>query len=252
MNYLVGDIGNTFIKIALLNKKLSIRKIFVLKNDVFDKKKKREKFLKNIIQKKINKKILFSSVNPEKFLILKNYFKQKSYSVHEIKKFNLKKLIRLNIKNPGQVGSDRIANAIGSFHNYRMNTIVIDFGTATTFDIIKIPGVYDGGVIAPGIEMSLKNLYEKTALLPSINLKNKINNYGKNTVDAINAGFLWGYQGLVNNIIKQIQLKSRKKFKIVLTGGYSKIFKKFINQKTIINKNITIEGIIKVYKFFLK
>ena len=68
MNYLVGDIGNTFIKIALLNKKLSIRKIFVLKNNVFDKKKKREKILKNIIQNKINKKILFSSVTRKNFL----------------------------------------------------------------------------------------------------------------------------------------------------------------------------------------
>ena len=68
----------------------------------------------------------------------------------------------------------------------------------------------------------------------------------------MNAGFLWGYQGLIDNIIKQISSKSKKKYRIVLTGGYSEIFKKFIHQKTIINKNITIEGIIQIYKLFLK
>ena len=76
--------------------------------------------------------------------------------------------------------------------------------------------------------------------------------YGKNTKDALNAGFLWGYQGLINNIIKKITLKFRIKFKIILTGGYAEIFAKFINNKSTIDKHITIKGIMFIYKNLIK
>ena len=84
-----------------------------------------------------------------------------------------------------------------------------------------------------------------------LNLNNKQKNYGKNTVEALNAGFLWGYEGLINNIINKIIIKSKNNYKIILTGGYAKTFKKFITNKTIIDQNITIKGIAKVYKELL-
>ena len=82
--------------------------------------------------------------------------------------------------------------------------IIIDFGTATTFDIISKNGKYNGGVIAPGVKSSIINLNKSTASLPVFELKIKAKSYGKNTKDALNAGFLWGYQGLINNIVKKI------------------------------------------------
>ena len=123
-------------------------------------------------------------------------------------------------------------------------------GTATTFDILK-NRVYDGGVIAPGVDLSIKNLNKSTALLPLLNLNDKQKNYGKNTKEALNAGFLWGYEGLVNNIINKIIIKSKKNYKIILTGGYAKMFKKFIKRKTMIDQNITIRGVAVVYKELL-
>ena len=92
--------------------------------------------------------------------------------VYEIKNFNLKNIMKFNIKKYSQLGSDRIANSIGAYFKFKSNCIIIDFGTATTFDIIKSKGVYDGGVIAPGIKLSIENLYSSTALLPHLNLKN--------------------------------------------------------------------------------
>ena len=124
---------------------------------------------------------------------------------------------------------------------------IIDFGTATTFDIIK-NGVYEGGVIAPGVKSSMKNLSNSTALLPMFKLKKNQKFYGKNTKEALNAGFIWGYEGLINNIIDKINLKSRMKYKIILTGGYANFFKKNIKKKCIVDQNITIKGIAKVYR----
>ena len=143
------------------------------------------------------------------------------------------------------MGSDRIANAIGA--SKFKNCLILDFGTATTFDIIK-EGVYEGGVIAPGVKLSMMNLSSSTALLPIFNLNNNQKSYGKNTKEALNAGFIWGYKGLINNIIKRITSKWKMKYKIILTGGYAKFFKKIIKRKTVVDQNITIKGISKVYK----
>ena len=112
-------------------------------------------------------------------------------------------------------------------------------------------GIYEGGVIAPGVKLSIKNLNQSTALLPIFNLKKKQKSYGKNTKDALNAGFTWGYEGLINNIINKITINWKMNYKIVLTGGYAKLFKKIIKRKTIVDQDITIKGVSKVYKEFL-
>ena len=128
--------------------------------------------------------------------------------------------------------------------------MIIDFGTATTFDIVRNK-VYEGGVLAPGIRLSMKNLSQSTALLPMFNLKNKQKSYGKNTKDALNAGFIWGYEGLINNIIYKITANWKMNYKIVLTGGYAAFFKKIIKKKTKVDQNITIKGVSKVYRKFI-
>ena len=84
-----------------------------------------------------------------------------------------------------------------------------------------------------------------------LNLKNNAKSYGKNTKDALNSGFLWGYKGLINNIIKKIVSSNKSNYQVILTGGYSRLFRKHINKKSIIDENITVKGIIKVYKDLL-
>ena len=97
--------------------------------------------------------------------------------------------MQFKVKKYSELGSDRIANSIGAYKKFRTNCIVIDIGTATTFDVIKKNFIYDGGVIAPGIKLSIENLFFSTALLPMFKLKKYPNNYGKNTKESLVSGF---------------------------------------------------------------
>ena len=245
MKYLIGDIGNTSTKICILSKKFKI-----LRSYNFDTSKMhKNNSLKKIIGKKTNENInpifLFSSVVPKVFMNIKKNLKSTKFKILEIKNLKLNKIIKINIKNKKKLGSDRIANAIGV--KKLKNCLIIDFGTATTFDVIK-NGIYEGGVIAPGVNLSIKNLSQATALLPLINLKTHQKNYGKNTIEALNAGFVWGYEGLINNIIDKIISRSKIKYKILLTGGYANFFNKMIKKKVVIDQDITIKGIANAYK----
>ena len=245
MKYLIGDIGNTSTKICILSRKFKILRSYNLDTN----KMYRGNLLKNIIRKKANKNInsifLFSSVVPKVFTNIKKSFKSTKFKILEIKNLKLNKIIEINIRNKKNLGSDRIANAIGA--KKFKNCLIIDFGTATTFDVIK-NGTYEGGVIAPGVNLSIKNLSQATALLPLINLKTRQKSYGKNTIEALNAGFVWGYEGLINNIIDKIISRSKIKYKILLTGGYANFFNKMIKNKVIIDQDITIKGIANAYK----
>ena len=220
-------------------------KSFIFETNKIYVKKYLNRLLKNFLDKNSNPKILFSSVVPSALKEIKKIFKRTKFKIIEIKDLKLKKIIKINVKNNSQLGSDRIANAIGA--SRFKNCLILDFGTATTFDIVK-EGIYEGGVIAPGVKLSMMNLSSSTALLPMFNLKSVQKSYGKNTKEALNAGFIWGYEGLINNIIKKITSKWKMKYKIILTGGYAKFFKKIIKRKTIVDQNITIKGISRVYK----
>ncbi len=247
MYYIIGDIGNTSTRICLLNKSKIVKSI------IFDTKKiflkgYIKKILNKLLKQKIKKEILFACVVPLALKETKKIFKKKGFKIFEIKSFNLKKIIKINIQNVEQIGSDRIVNSIEG--KKFKNCLIIDFGTATTFDIVK-NGIYEGGVIAPGVKSSIKNLSQSTALLPMFDLKNTQKSYGKNTKDALNAGFIWGYDGLINNIINKITSNWKMTYKIILTGGYANLFKKIIKRRTIVDQNITIKGVSKVYKEFL-
>ena len=248
MKILIGDIGNTLTKLCLFNERSVIIKEYNVETNKMIKEKNLIKFFKPFLTSSVKKKILFSSVVPKAYLKIKKFFKIKKFQVYEIKKLSLKGLIKINIDKYNELGSDRIANAIGAYSLYKKNCLIIDFGTATTFDIVRNPGVYEGGVIAPGVKLSILNLNQSTASLPLLNLKIDTKTYGRNTKDALNAGFLWGYQGLVNNIVKKIKTSFNCNFKIILTGGYSKTFSKFINNNSTIEPNITIKGIMHIYK----
>ncbi|MDA7577460.1 type III pantothenate kinase, partial [Candidatus Pelagibacter sp.] len=151
--------------------------------------------------------------------------------------------IKVNYK---QVGSDRITNAIALMNNI-YNYIIVDFGTATTFDVM-IKNTYFGGVIAPGVKLSLYTLSDRATLIPKIDLKRIKNVIGKDTISAVRSGFFWGYAGLIDNIVYLIKKETRKSFKVIITGGFSNLFKNSIKTKVSHNKDITIIGLIKISK----
>ena len=165
----------------------------------------------------------------------------------EIKDKKIKKIVKINIKNKNQVGSDRIANAVGVYKKHKSNCIVLDFGTATTFDVITKNGIYNGGIIAPGVNLSLNSLIKSADQIPPFQLKKQNKIIGKNTLEALRSGFYWGYSGLINNIILKIEKETKKKYKIIFTGGYAKLFKTSINRPFKVDKNITIKGIIEIF-----
>ena len=244
---LIGDIGNTEIKICLINSNYKILKRIILPTKKVTKLSFAKK-LSLISRKKILiKKSLFSSVVPKKFLMIKSIL-QKKFNIKcvELKNLKLNKIMKINV-NRKQVGSDRLANSLAVISK-KKNFIILDFGTATTFDVV-IGNEYNGGVIAPGINISLETLSKKATLIPPINLikTNKI--VCKNTITAVRSGFFWGYIGLINNIIKLIKKETGKSFKIIVTGGFSHLFINKLDSKIFIDKDITIKGLIRALKF---
>ena len=251
MQILIGDIGNTITKICLIEfKNLKVRKIIYFNSKNILSKNLLKKNLKKIFKNKsISKVALFSSVVPKYQLILKKYLK-KVYKIklREIKEKTINKIVKINIKNKNQVGSDRVANAVGVYKKYKTNCIVLDFGTATTFDVVTKNGIYNGGIIAPGVNLSMKSLSSSADQIPVFSIKKQKKIIGKNTIQALRSGFYWGYAGLINNIIFKIEKETKKKYKIIFTGGYAGLFKTSIKRPFSIDKNITINGIIEIYR----
>ena len=244
--YLIGDIGNTEIKVCLVdnNNKIFKKIIFSNHNISLSKLKFNIKKLDKYLSKV--EKILFCSVVPKSFQLIKKYLKMKTkIRCIEIKQLNLSSIIKIKV-NYNQVGSDRLVNAISLLNNIN-NFIIIDLGTATTFDVL-VKNIYKGGIIAPGIKISLNTLSEKASLIPKIYLKNVKKVIGADTTTAVRSGFLWGYAGLIDNIVKLIKKETRKSFKVVITGGFSKLFKNSIKTNVIIDKDITLKGLIKILK----
>ena len=240
---IVGDIGNTETKICFVNSKKKIIKRISLNT-----KKINSTLLKKSLStfKLTNNKILkclFCSVVPKSFSEIKNFF-MKTYKIkcYELKDLELNRLVNIKV-NHKQIGSDRLANAISVINN-KDNFIILDFGTATTFDVM-IKNTYHGGVIAPGVKLSLNTLVNKATLIPHMDLKKTKKVIGSNTINAVRAGFFWGYAGLIDNIVNLIKKETKKSFKILITGGFSSLFKNSINTKVTLNKDITVKGLIK-------
>ena len=244
--YILGDIGNTETKIFLISINNRIIKKLILSSKDINHSKLDKLFANFKIDYKKIKKILFCSVVPKSFNIIKKYLSKKTkLKCYEVKDLNLKSLIRIKA-NYKQVGSDRLTNAV-SLMNNKNNFIVLDFGTATTFDVL-IKNTYFGGIIAPGVRLSLNTLSDKATLIPKIDLKKIKNVIGNDTISAVRSGFFLGYAGLIDNIINLIKKETRKSFKVIITGGFSDLFKNSIKTKASYNKNITINGLIKISK----
>jgi len=244
--YILGDIGNSEAKVFLVNSKKKILKNISFPSKHINNKILNSKFRFLVKDFRLVKKILFCSVVPKSFDLIKKFLSKKTkIKCYEVKDLKLRSLINIKV-NYKQVGSDRLTNAI-SLLNKKDNFIILDFGTATTFDVL-IQKTYIGGIIAPGIKISLNTLSDKASLIPKINLKQIKKVIGIDTISAVRSGFFWGYSGLIDNIVNLIKKETRKSFKLVITGGFSDLFKNSIKTKLIQNKNITIKGLIKISK----
>jgi len=155
---------------------------------------------------------------------------------------------RIRMDNPREVGSDRIVNTVAGFRLYGGPTIVVDLGTATTFDTISKEGDFIGGAIAPGPMTAAEALFSRTAALPRIQFVHPQKAIGTNTISAMQSGIMFGYTGLVEGIVARIEKELGEKATVVATGGYGSIFAKETTIFNVVNPDITLIGLRIIYQ----
>ncbi|WP_293447903.1 type III pantothenate kinase [Planktotalea sp.] len=147
-----------------------------------------------------------------------------------------------------QVGPDRLANAAAAFDRHGGNVVVVDFGTATNFDVVAQDGAYVGGVIAPGVNLSLEALHNGAAALPHVDISQPEHVIGTNTVACIQSGVFWGYTGLIEGITNRIKTEYGKPMKVVGTGGLAPLFATAQNLFDVIEDDLTMHGLIVIHE----
>ena len=145
--------------------------------------------------------------------------------------------------NPKDVGADRIVNAVAAYEKFHDSCIVVDFGTATTFDLISKKGEYQGGSIAPGLQISVEALFQRASKLPRVEIVKPKEVVGKNTVHSIQSGIFYGYVGLVDGIVQRIQKENRGRAKVVATGGLAPLIAPESSLINEVDEFLTLEGL---------
>jgi type III pantothenate kinase len=188
------------------------------------------------------RKIVVSSVVPAKTSAITKAAGKTKVALLDWK---LKLGVEIDYPKPRAIGADRLANAAAVTALYGWPAIVVDFGTAVTFDIVSEHRAYVGGVIAPGLEAMTNFLYQRTALLPKLSLKEPRRAIGKSTIQAMLSGAVFGYRGLVREILAQITAEQfpRKKVHVVATGGYARLIARRLPEIGVVHPNLTLEGL---------
>ena len=195
------------------------------------------------------KGIIISSVVPPLIKTLeglsKKYFDIKPMIVgHELKTGMV-----IRYDNPKEVGADRIVNSVAAYEKYKCRLIIIDFGTATTFDCISEEGEWIGGAISPGLIISGEALFSRTSKLPRIeNYSAPKNVIAKDTISAINVGIIYGYAGLVDGLVTRLKKEMGQGVKVIATGGIAPIIAKETTTIDLIDENLTLEGLKLLYE----
>jgi type III pantothenate kinase len=155
----------------------------------------------------------------------------------------------IKCNNPKEVGADRIVNAVAAYQKYKTGLIVVDFGTATTFDYISLEGAYEGGAIAPGIIISSEALFQKASKLPRVEIFAKPKTaVGKDTISSINSGLIYGYAGMVDGIVNRIKEEIRLDLTVIATGGLAPLIKSEARSIDHLEEFLTLEGLKIIYK----
>jgi type III pantothenate kinase len=234
--YLLIDISNSFTKLAFSSPARLERTRRVDTSGLTT------PYLRRLLKARKVDRLIVSSVVPEKRRVVRA-------AAGKTKVLWLSPKVKLGVgieyPQPNTIGADRLANAAAVAVLYGCPAIVVDFGTAVTFDIISEKKCYLGGVIAPGLEAMTNFLYQRTALLPKLSLKEPRNAIGKSTVSAMMSGAVFGYRGLVREIIARIKAErfQHQRVKIVATGGYAQLIGRHVPEIAAIHPNLTLEGL---------
>ena len=231
--FLLVNLNNTSTKLGLADEKeLLAKKVIVTKNLSIP-------AVKRAIRQWEFDHALVGSVVPKKTGVFRKLFGTRMKEVTP----DLDLGVGIDFSEPRGIGADRLANAVGVTTRYGAPAIVVDFGTAVTFDIISRKGIYEGGVIAPGLGVMTDYMYQRTALLPKIDLEEPISVIGKTTRSAMLAGAIYGYRGLVRQIVTEIVARLEGKVRIVGTGSYANLIAAKLPELQIVDLDLTLEGL---------
>jgi len=236
-DFLLIDISNSYAKFAFASKKRVSAPARISTSDVTS------AVVARFLKKRKVRKVVLSSVVPEKNSAVLKAANKKANVLRLDWKLNLG--VGIDYPKPQSIGADRLANAAAVTELYGFPAIVVDFGTAVTFDIVSDRRTYVGGVIAPGLEAMTDFLYQQTALLPRISLKEPRHAVGKSTIEAMLSGAVFGFRGLVKEILARIKAEQfpRKKVYIVATGGYARLIAGCLPEIGVIHPHLTLEGL---------
>ncbi|MNN51415.1 Type III pantothenate kinase [compost metagenome] len=192
--------------------------------------------------------VIISSVVPPLMHVLEElcvkYLKRRPLTVGP----GIKTGLNLRYENPREVGADRIVNAVAAIEQYGGPLVVVDFGTATTFDCVDAQGNYMGGAIVPGIGISTEALYQRASKLPRIELEKPKKVIGRNTVHAMQAGIIFGYAGQVDGIVGRIRREMNAEPKVIATGGLAELIASESETIQEVNPWLTLEGLRIIYE----
>ena len=234
-DYLLIDVSNSFTKVAFASKARIRRPTRIATREL------NREWLRKLIRGTAPLRLVVSSVVPKKNKAIKQAAPE-SDILWVDPRSNLG--VAIDYPRPYSIGADRLANAaaVVALHGYP--AIVVDFGTAVTFDIVSQKRSYVGGVIAPGLEAMTAFLHQRTALLPKISLREPAKAIGKSTTEAMRAGAVFGYRGLVREILRGIEKESPDgKAVVVATGGYAKLIAAKLPEIDLVHPNLTLEGL---------
>ncbi|MFH1867357.1 MAG: type III pantothenate kinase [Candidatus Omnitrophota bacterium] len=244
-NILAVDIGNTSIAMGIFKGNSLFKKFSIPTNT---KKSKIYPAIKKELAFLDIEAVIISSVVPNLSSCILGIFKNRL----RINTFLVGRDIAVPVRNlykkPKQVGQDRLVNAYACLKLYGAPAIIIDFGTATTFDYLNARGAYAGGLITPGVSISLDALAKRTALLPKIELKRPMSLLGKDTIDSMRSGVLYGLSSMCDGIVSRLKDKYSNKAKVVATGGLSSFFAPYCRSIDLIDKDLTLKGLLYIIK----
>lgn len=156
--------------------------------------------------------------------------------------------LEIDLDTPSEIGADRLVNAVAASIHYSLPAIIIDFGTATTFDVVDEGGIYRGGVIAPGVKLSISALASHTAKLSQIQVEKPGKVIGKSTKQAMQSGMYWGYIGLINEIIGKIKSEMGKEPIVIATGGLAPLYAENTDAIDHVDEHLISKGLLEIYK----
>ena len=236
MTYLLIDISNSFTKLAFASKGRIGRSTRVATA------KFTGGYLRGFLKRRKIDMLVICSVVPKKnHEVKKAAGRTKTLWLGSQSKLG----VGIDYPKPKTIGADRLANAAAVAALYGWPAIVVDFGTAVTFDIVSERKKYVGGVIAPGLEAMTNFLYQRTALLPKLSLKEPRSAIGRSTIEAMRSGAVFGYRGLVREIVSRIKIERfpRKRVHVIATGGYADLIAAQLSEIDAIRPDLTLEGL---------